>query len=70
MSKFGKESAKKLIAQLPEDFQHNIIVLASATMEGWELLSEEEREEYDNNPEVYLGRNLLMASLLILEDKL
>jgi hypothetical protein len=70
MSKFGKESAKQLIAQLPEEFQKNIIVLASATMEGWELLSEEEREEYDNNPEVYLGRNLLMASLLILEDKI
>lgn len=70
MSKIGKESAKQLIAQLPEEFQKNIVILASATMEGWEKMSEEEREEYDNNPEVYLGRNLLLASLLILEDKL
>ena len=70
MSKIGKESAKTIIAQLPEEFQENIVILASATMEGWENMSEEEREEYDNNPEVYLGRNLLLASLLILEDKL
>jgi hypothetical protein len=64
----SKTNIEKLIIGLPKDVKNLIIVFAGATMDAWEIMDEEDKESYGNNPGTYLGEQILMASKVILEE--
>ena len=58
-----------LINGLPDYLKKSIVHFAQATMMSWEEMDEDDRAEFDNSVECYLGTQILHGALIILESE-
>ena len=64
----GKEAMEKqLIELMPDEIKQAFIALAQTALIRWEIMSQEDRDRYDDSIEAYLGTQVLETTLRILK---
>ena len=67
--KSSKQEAKNIISALPKEVKEVIVAMAGATMDAWEMMTEEEKAEYGGDVCTYLGAQILLGAKFILEEE-